>query len=318
MSNPLVTDRIIQLWNLPADQRGSREFSRNTTVQPAAVWEALRKDFDASVIKGTVVAELCNEAESEWKMATSSQRQMFLSGAALELTKAVPELALDRHVVAELVYKLNCVGWLNQFGYWVGRLLDAADLFDSFGIGIATAESEESRALCFEGVGLYYRVLELLTPPERFRSSLERLEVEVRRYLHGPDPDVMRAAEGARRRIWEIRRREHLPRANPENFRAYRIEEADAAEYVVERVEDGELAIKLSRLEVTGSSLAIEFECIDPALLPEDAPAIIEDALLRRYASGIYGDGVNEAVYTNLWLKTTTTRSLPLASAPRD
>ena len=308
---PFVTDRIIQLWNLPPERGNPREFRRDTTVRPTEVWEALRRDFDVDVIRGSLVAELSSEAELEWGMGIPDQRRMFLSGAALELMTAVPELALDRHTVAELVYKLSSVGWLNHFGYWVGARLDAADLLDSLRVGIASARFEECRCLCFEGIGLYYRYVELPTTHERIHWSLEQLEIEVRRYYRSKDPQVIRAAMNARARIWEIRRREGLPKVRAEAFAAYRVENGSAVEHVIERIADGEQSIKIVRLGVRSNTLFVEFENHDPAVLPEDVPGIIEDTLLRRLGLGLFDSDAQQVAYVNLETGTTTT--LPIA-----
>ncbi|HEY6725132.1 MAG TPA: hypothetical protein VI197_13955, partial [Polyangiaceae bacterium] len=225
--------------------------------------------------------------------------QRFLIGCCLHLINSHDELAMGAHDVSVLVRKLDPLSWSSLLSPWVARRLSQAELLDSLRLGIREAPADWVRSSCLEGIKTYFFYIEQPSAPAVLLQSLVALEVEVRRLRGAEDAVISESVESARMACWSIRRRNHaLPKPAATDFKAYRCEDT-VIEYRIERVEDGELAIDILGAKRAERLLVIEFEVFDPALLPEDAPSVIEATLLHDYALGTFGERVDEVEYVD-------------------
>ncbi|MEO7034434.1 MAG: hypothetical protein ABI548_11075 [Polyangiaceae bacterium] len=163
------------------------------------------------------------------------------------------------------------------------------------------------------------RVIELY-PHVKRRSAIPTLErslLALEREVRAPrtyDKECLGEVKSARQTIWSIRRkRAELPKPSPRSYLAYREDLDPSAGHVIERRDDHDLAIAVTRLELDNRTLTIEYECFDPELLPENAPDVIEFALLQEFAQDTYLTLADEAAFVDTRYKQTRRRRLSRA-----
>lgn len=298
-SNALVIERILEL---------GKASTPGTPVVMDEIYVALRRDFEVATIREAILGTLDELAELEWHDRDLDVDQRFLLGCCLHLTQSQAELAIEANIVSMLVRKLDPLAWSSLLRPCVARCLNQAELLDSLTFGIREAPADWVRSSCLEGVKTYFFYIEQPSEPAVLLRSLVAFELEVRRLRRVEDALLAESVESARRACWSIRRRNPaLPKPAPNEFKAYRVEDTAVA-YEIERVEDGDLAIDVLGVKLQGRLLVIEFEVFDPALLPEDAPAVIEETLLRNYALGTFRATVDEVEYVDRGRHGTVTR----------
>lgn len=192
----------------------------------------------------------------------------------------------------------------------VERHLDEVQLIDALALGVRTAHADDSRASCLNGLGIYYRCAERRSDIPALQRSLQAFEREVRR-LRERDAECFGAVKSARGAVWAIRRnRAELPKPSIRAFVAYRDEHEQSVAYVVQRRDDGELAIAITRFELNERTLTIAYQCFDPELLPENAPDVIEGSLLQIYAEDAYVTLADEVEFVDTHYKQTRRRRI--------
>lgn len=305
----LVIERMVGNWKRPAEAANSHEFRRNG-LAASAVLELLLREFSLTAIRTAMEACLRQTADTQWQGASTIRRQNFATDCCLILARDVPSLPLTPELVQELVYKVDSVLGSTVLPPQIERHLSEAQLIDALALGVRTAKSEVPRASCLDGLGLYYRHVKRRSDIPSLQSSLQAFEHEVRR-LRAQDVEHRGAVKSARKAAWAIRRkRAELPKPSVRQFIAYRDEQGESVAYLVQRRDDSELAIAISRLELTKRTLTIDYTCFDPELLPENAPDVIEASLLQVYAEDTYLTLADEVEFVDLQHKQTRRRRL--------
>jgi len=308
-SSELVIERLIALWSWPPEAGKSNRFKHND-LAPNAVLELLLREFSLPDVRGAMATCLLQTGDTQRQDAVTTPRQNFATDCCLKLARDVPSVALTPELVQELVYKVDSIFGLTLLGPQVKRHLSEAQLIDALALGVQTAIAVYPRTSCLAGLGMYYPYVKRRSDIPTLERSLQAFEHEVRR-LRTHDGEHLGAVKSARTAVWSIRRkRAELPRPSNRAFVAHRDEEGQSVAYVVERREDGELAIAVTRFDLNGRTLTIEYECFDPQLLPENAPDVIEVSLLQVYAEDIYLTLTDEAIFVDTRYKQTRRRRL--------
>jgi len=286
-SNDLVIERLIGHWRRTAGADESHEFRRNG-LAAGAVLELLLREFPLPAIRAAMENCLRQTADIQWQGASTIRRQNFATDCCLTLAREVASLSLTPELVQELVYKMDSVLASSVLASQIERHLDEAQLVDALVLGVRTAKENGTRASCLHGLGLYYPRVKRRSPIPSLQRSLQAFEHEVRR-LRTLDAEHFGAVTSARKAAWVIRRkRAELPKPSVRGFVAYRDEQGQSIAYVIQRRDDSQLAVMISRFELNGRTLTIVYDCFDPELLPENAPDVIEASLLQVYAEDTF------------------------------
>jgi len=308
-SSEFVIERMIAAWTRPPEP-GKRDKFDSNRLAPSAVLELLLREFSLLEIRAAMATCLLQTADTQWQDASTTRRQNFATDCCLRLARDVQSLSLTPGLVQELIYKVNSILGLTLLGPQVERHLSEVQLIDALTLGVQTATAAMPRASCLDGLGLYYRYVKRRSDIPMLERSLQAFEREVRR-LRTHDTELFRTVTSARKAVWAIRRkRAELPKPSNRAFVAYREEQDQSVAYIVERREDGELAITITRFELNERTLTIDYECFDPQLLPENAPDVIEVSLLQVYAEDAYLTLADEAVFVDTQYKQTRRRRL--------
>ncbi len=298
MGSPIVT-RIVDLWRRPPSPPATG-YSRND-LKARDVWSGLRRDFDGGAIRTAVIEHLRETGEATWTGARLDGRQVFVAGCCFDLVNAIDELHLDAVTTSILVRTLGSTAAYWHLGPSVRRHMDLARLLETLATGARTAPADLARAECLAGLALYAPSVQRPSPAEALAHGAELFDAEIRRAQSGTNDLVREGVASARMAMWRIRSANPaLRRASPDDYRARGAGEIDRAELVVERADDSTSAIEIAKMASHDRSMRIEYRCLDPALLPDDAPLVIEDAFLRRHAPGRYAGAIDDVTYAHL------------------
>jgi|GEM_PF-6881076 len=311
-TSELVIARLLSHWTRPAEAGNVHEL-RRSSLATSAVLDVLLKEFSLVAIRSALETCLRETADTQWRGAATTRPQNFATDCCLLLAREAPSLALTPELVQELVYKVDSILGATALAPHVERHLDEAQLVDALTLGVRTAKVNDCRASCLNALGIYYRQVKSRSDTASLQRSLQAFEHEVRRF-RGYDSEYFGAVRAARRAAWAVRRRRtELRQPSKHDFVAYRDEHDQALVYVVQRRDDAELAVAITRFELSERTLRISYECFDPALLPEFAPDVIEASVLQVYAQDTYLTFADEIEFFDTQHEQTHTRPVPLS-----
>lgn len=302
----VIVDRMCELWRMPLDQR-KEEFELKDQAEAAGVYATLTHEFGAFRAADAVIQGLLTDAELTWQDVRVGDRERTRIECGLRMLQKVPAIDPTTEQLRQLVCKLPAIYVAFRLQRLVQRHLDEAAFIDTLAWGAQNAPAVGSRTNCLSALFLYFRNLRA-SEPSALEKALQSFERELRR-LRSQDEELLGEVKSARRRVQGIRRSHpELPVPTADQFRAYRIEEGEEGEevrYAIERREDRELSIDVLHLELRERTLFLEYSVLDPAVLTENAPAIIARTLLEEYAADAYRNQAELAVCFDLdWQQT--------------
>ncbi|HEY6725133.1 MAG TPA: hypothetical protein VI197_13960 [Polyangiaceae bacterium] len=294
---------MLSLWLMPVDQR-KREVELNDQIKAANVYCALTREFGTRRTAEALLETLLLDAELTWQDVRIGEAECMRIQCGLRMLESVPAIRPTTEQVRHLICKLPSIFVAVRLQRLVRRHLDAATLVDALTWGVRNAPTPISRAHCLAGLTDYFAVVPA-SEPAALEQALQGFERELRR-LRDQDEELLGEVKRACRRVQQIRRSHPaLPVPAVERFRAYRIEDGAEVRYLIERREDREPSIDIPHLELRDRTLFLEYSVLDPAVLTENAPAIIAGTLLEEYAADTYRKQAELAVCFDLdWQQT--------------
>jgi hypothetical protein len=307
----VIVERMESLWVIPSG-RPEKPVTLNDSVTAPTVWKKLILEFGTEAVAQAVCWRLIADAERCWVDEIPNALELTRIECGLRLLQQVPAIPLNADQVKQVICKLPAIFASFRLGAVVARTLDEATLVEDLTWGVQSAPSLMARVHCLTGVYHYFRSAQS-SEPGPLEKALQGFERELRR-LRQSDDELLGEVKHARRQVQGIRRRrKDLPLAQPEQFKAYRVEEGDRVQYLIERREDQEPSIEIFSASLHDDILSIEYSVIDPAVLTEYAPQIIEETLLKQYAADAFRGQARNVEYCDVDWK--QVRTLPMPSS---
>jgi hypothetical protein len=305
-----IVERMESLWIVPS-RRAKRTIELNDSVEAPDVWKQLALEFGAEAAAQAVCWRLIADAERCWIDATLSELELVRIECGLRLVQQVPAIMPTPEQVKQMVCKLPAIFASFRLSAVVARTLDEATLIEDLTWGVQNAPESMARVHCLTGVYHYSRSARK-SEAGPLEKALEGFDCELR-HLRQSDEELLGEVKHARHQVQGIRRRrKDLPLARPEQFKAYRIEEGERVQYMIERREDQEPSIEIFSATLHDDILSIEYSVLDPAVLTEHAPQIIEETLLNQYAADSYRGQARQVEYYDVdWKQKMGTLPMP-------
>jgi hypothetical protein len=305
----VIVERMVSLWIIPSG-RAEKTIMLNPSVAAPTVWEQLTFEFGAESAARAVCWSLIADAERCWVDARLNELELTRIECGLQLLQQVPAIALSADQVKQIVCKLPAIFASFRLGAVVARTLDEATLVEDLTWGVQKAPTLMARVHCLTGLYHYFRSAQK-SEAGPLEKALEGFECELRR-LRQSDEELLGEVKNTRRKVQGIRRgRKDLPLAQPEQFKAYRVEVGDRIQYLIERREDQEPSIEILSAALHEDVLSIEYAVLDPAVLTEYAPQIIEETLLKQYAVDSFRCQARQVEYRDVDWKQVRTLPMP-------
>lgn len=306
-----IVERMLSLWVAPSG-RPEKTIKLNDSVATATVWTQLTLEFGMEPVAQAVCWRLIADAERCWIDARLTDLELVRIECGLRLFQQVSTIMPSPDQVKQVVCKLPAILASFRLGAFVARTLDQATLVEDLTWGVQNAPNSMARGHCLTGLSHYFHSART-SEAEPLDRALQGFERELRR-LRQSDEELLGEVKTTRRQVQGIRRkRKDLPLAQPEQFKAYRVEEGDRVQYLIERREDQESSIEILGVGLQEHTLSLEYSVLDPAVLTEHAPQIIEETLLKEYAADCYGGQARQVDYIDVDWK--QVRTLPMPGA---